>query len=179
MYQTFVYYHIGKSNPFCRRANQSHNYKSEIVFNSIYHLVQLYLPTDFESDALLSKGILGASIRYIYKKPFLVESNYSNFFCVSNTFRGSHRKCSIRKVALKSFATFTGRRLCSSLVLIKLLVLVIFTGKRLCWSLFLIKFQAWSPTQAFSCKYSEMFENPYFENHLSKAASVLWSDFVY
>ena len=39
--------------------------------------------------------------------------------------RTSHRKCSVKKGVLKTFA--------------------IFTGKHLCWSLFLIKLQPWRP----------------------------------
>ena len=94
---------------------------------------------------------------------------------MSNALRGSHRRCSVK-----------GRRICLSLVLRKLLVLVIFTRNRLCWSIFLI---AWpeglqlyskeTATEALSCECSEIFENTYFANHIPKAASVLWSDFVY
>ena len=45
--------------------------------------------------------------------------------------------------------------------------------QHLCWSLFLIKFciKRETPTQVFSCKYCEIFENTYFEKHLRTAAS--------
>ena len=46
----------------------------------------------------------------------------------------------------------------------------IFTGKRMCWSLFLIKLQDWRPvflfketlTQVFFCEYCEIFKNSFF-----------------
>ena len=74
--------------------------------------------------------------------------------------RSSHRRCSAKKVVLKNFA--------------------VFTRKHLYWSLFLIKLQAfrpasllkWTPTQTFSCKYSEIYKSTYFEKYLWTAASV-------
>ena len=74
--------------------------------------------------------------------------------------RNSHRRCSTKKVVLKSFAMFT--------------------RKHLCWILFLIKLQAfrpttllkWTPTQTFSCKYCKTFKGTCFEKYLWTAASV-------
>ena len=48
-----------KSSPLCKCANQSQSYKFDIVFNVLYHQVQLSLATYIESDALLSKRIVG------------------------------------------------------------------------------------------------------------------------
>ena len=74
------------------------------------------------------------------------------------TFRSSHRSCSVKKDALKSFAKFT--------------------GKHLCWSLFLNKVEGLRPatilkktlTQVISCDYCEIFKNTYFKEHLRTAA---------
>ena len=60
-------------------------------------------------------------------------------------FRGSHRRCSVKKVVHKNFA--------------------IFTEKHLCWSLFLINLQAFRP------EHYKMLKNNYFEEHLLTAAS--------
>ena len=62
-------------------------------------------------------------------------------------FRSSYQGCSIEKAVLKNFATFT--------------------GKHLYWSLLLIK----DSTQVFSCEYCENFMNSYFEERLPTAAS--------
>ena len=60
-------------------------------------------------------------------------------------YRNNHRRCSVKKGFLKSFANFT--------------------GKHLCWRLFLIKLQAWRP------KICEIFKNAHFEEHPRTAAS--------
>ena len=44
----------------------------------------------------------------------------------------------------------------------------IFTGKHLWWICY-----KENPTQVFSCEYSKIFKNTYFEEHLRTAASVL------
>ena len=68
-------------------------------------------------------------------------------------YRSSHRKCFVKKVALKNFAYFTGRQLC--------------------WSLLIIKLQTLRPsTQVlFSCEICEIFKETYFEEHLRTTAS--------
>ena len=75
-----------------------------------------------------------------------------------NQCRSSHRRCSMKKVVLKNFATFT--------------------RKHLCWSLFLINCRHeqlqlyWkkTPTHVFWCEYCEIFRNAYFGEHLRSAA---------
>ena len=57
-----------------------------------------------------------------------------------------------------------------------------FTGKHLCRSLILIKLQFWgltallkkTPTQTFSCEVCEIFENNHFEEHLWATTSKLY-----
>ena len=41
-------------------------------------------------------------------------------FCISSNYKCSHRKCSVKKGAIRNFAKFTGKHLCQSLFLIKL-----------------------------------------------------------
>ena len=79
-------------------------------------------------------------------------------FC--KKFRSSRQRCSIKKVVLKNFVTFT--------------------VKHLCWSLFLKKLLDWrpkillkeTPTQVLFCEYCKIFKNTYFEKHLRTTASV-------
>ena len=78
-------------------------------------------------------------------------------------FKSSHRRCSIKKAVLKNFAKFT--------------------GKHLCWNLFKKKLQALGPTTLLKrdsntgvfCEYCQIFKNTYFEEHLPKAASEIFS----
>ena len=58
-----------------------------------------------------SKRTVGASIRYISEN-FSLYSQIMPFFCVSNTFGSSHRKCSMEIGVLKNFTLFTGKHLC-------------------------------------------------------------------
>ena len=60
------------------------------------------------------------------------------------TVRSSHRKCSIKKHFLKTFA--------------------IFPGKNLCWSLFSITFLKLDSTQVFPVVIANFFMTTYFEN---------------
>ena len=48
-------------------------------------------------------------------KSRLRDSTYSSFKQVSKIFRSSHRKCSLRKDALRNFAKITGKHPCQSL----------------------------------------------------------------
>ena len=80
----------------------------------------------------------------------------------------SHRRCSLRKDALRNFAKFTGKHLCLSLFLNK------GAGRGLHWVSFLIKLQAESCNfiekeplaQVFSCEFCEISKNTFFTEYL-------------
>ena len=93
---------------------------------------------------------------FMYDLYYPIKTHFSQkilFSCTAVTI-SSHRKCSIKKVLLKTFWNFT--------------------RKHLCWSLFLIKLQGWrfvnllkkTSTQVFSCGIFENFKNTQFEEHL-------------
>ena len=76
------------------------------------------------------------------------------------TYRNSHQRCSVKKAALKNFATFA--------------------GKHPCWSLFSMKLQAWKPATLLK-RDSNTFvflwilqnlKNAYFEEQLQTAVFV-------
>ena len=86
----------------------------------------------------------------------------------------SHRRCSLRKDALRNFAKFTGKHLCQSLFLNK------GAGRGLHWVSFLIKLQAESCNfieketlaQVFSCEFCEISKNTFFTEYLWATSSV-------
>ena len=77
------------------------------------------------------------------------------FFAV---FRSSHQSCSIIKDVLRSFAKFTGKHLCQSLIFNKVV------------GLFLLKKTV---AQVFSCEFCEISKNTYFTEHLPATAAVI------
>ena len=72
-----------------------------------------------------------------------------NKFCLFD--RSSHRRCSIEKGVLKTFAKFTGKHLCQSLFFIKKETLA----------------------KVFSCEFCKIFKNTFFIEHLRASASDL------
>ena len=62
---------------------------------------------------------------------------FTNLVLSQTPSRSSHRKCSVKKGVLKSFANLTGKHVCWSLFLIKL---QIFIKKRLQYTCFPVKF---------------------------------------
>ena len=69
------------------------------------------------------------------------------------------RRCSLKNVALKTFTKFKRKHLCQSFFLIKLQA----KGLQL--------YQMQAPAQVFSCEFSKIFNNAYFEEHLRTTAS--------
>ena len=65
--------------------------------------------------------------------------------------RSSNQTCSIKKDALKNFATFIKKHLYASL--------------------FFNKVKKETPKHMFSCEFCEIFNSTYFQEHLRKAAS--------
>ena len=81
-----------------------------------------------------------------------------NNFLTESIIRSSHRRCSVKKAALKKLTNFTEKHPCWSLFLIKLLAN--FIKKRL-------------QDRCFPLKLREIFKNIYFEEHLRIAAASL------
>ena len=78
---------------------------------------------------------------------------------VSFRLKASHRRCSIKKSALKNFAKLTGKHLCLRLSFNKV------AGLR---SATLFKKE--TPTLTFSCEFCEIFNNTFLTEHLRASA---------
>ena len=89
------------------------------------------------------------SIVDVWKKPW-----YAYITCL--WFRGSHRRCSVRKGVLRDFAKVTGKHLCQSLFFNKVAGL------------------AQVLEQVISCDFWEISKNTFFTEHIRVSASGWW-----
>ena len=75
-------------------------------------------------------------------------------------FRSSHRRCSVKKGALRNFAKLTGKYLCQSLFFNKVAGL---------WPVTLLRKETLA--QAFLCEFCEISKNTFSTEHLQTTAS--------
>ena len=93
------------------------------------------------------------SIVDVWKKPW-----YAYITCL--WFRGSHRRCSVRKGVLRNFAEVTGKHLSQSLFFNKV--------AGLAWNLI----EKETLEQVISCDFWEISKNIFFTEHIRMSASV-------
>ena len=79
----------------------------------------------------------------------MLQNINTNMAKLHNTCRSSHRRCSVRKGALRNFAKITGKHLCQSLF-----------------------FKKETLAQVFSCEFCEISKNTFFTEYLWATASI-------
>ena len=87
---------------------------SQTIFSSLS--IRVIIISNF---ALSEENLMLCIKIFFYQLSYLIKANkiFPLFF-----FRSSHRRCSVRKGILRSFAKFTGKRLCQASFLINLQV---------------------------------------------------------
>ena len=118
------------SSAKCTSWNLSNGYLSSKSTNSLNHISRYSTNRSSHRRRSVRKGVLRNFVKFIGKH--LCQSLYFNkvacltllkyrlwhkYFPVTfPKFRGRHRRCSVKKGALRNFAKFTGKHLCQGLL---------------------------------------------------------------